>query len=236
MKRTTEGEIPFTAPMECLPVANLPDAPGWVYELKLDGFRGQAIRDKSGVHLPSRNGKDFSEKFPQVFAALKKALPIGTAVDGELVAFDEGGKPSFNAIQNADAHTNIVLFVFDILVNRWKDVKPMPLSERLTILKSAIVPSERVQVSATFPGPLSRFVAAVREMGGDGVVAKRLTSHYQPGKRTGAWVKRRPNIGQEFIIGGFTPGSHGIDALEVTRRSPHLQNCHSGGQNCSLST
>jgi DNA ligase D-like protein (predicted ligase) len=215
MTRKTHTDILFTPPMECLPVADLPDHPDWIYELKLDGFRGQAIRDNSGVHLLSKNGKEFSKKFPQVCAALREALPLGTAVDGELVAFDEAGHPSFNAIQNADAKTNIVFFVFDVLVNRWKDAKQLPLSERLTLLKSAIVQSERIQLSEHFSAPVSRFVAAVREMGGEGVVAKRLTPHYEPGKRSGAWSKKRLNIGQEFVIGGFTPGSHGIDALVV---------------------
>ena len=93
MTPTTDSEIPFTPPMECLPVASLPDASGWVYELKLDGFRKRGIRDKRGVHLLSRNGKDFSKKFPQVCAALKEALPLGTVVDGDLVAFDESGHP-----------------------------------------------------------------------------------------------------------------------------------------------
>ena len=110
MTRTDDRDIPFTPPMECLPVASLPDGSGWVYELKLDGYRAQAIRDKNGIDLFSRNGKDFSKKFPQVCAALKEALPLGTAVDGELVAFDESGHPSFNAIQNASAETNISIF------------------------------------------------------------------------------------------------------------------------------
>jgi bifunctional non-homologous end joining protein LigD len=201
--------------MECLPVASLPDGPGWVYELKFDGFGGQGIRDKRGVHLLSRNGKDFSRKFPQVCAALKEALPLGTAVDGELVAFDESGHPSFNAIQNASAETKMVFFVFEVLVNRWRDVMHLALSERLLLLQSAVVPSERVKLSEHFAGPVSRFVSAVRQMGGEGVVAKRLSSRYEPAKRTGAWSKKRPNIGQEFVIGGFTPGSHGIDALVV---------------------
>ena|ERR1017187_9393141 len=91
MTQTTHSEIPFTSPMECLTVAGLPDNPDWVYELKLDGFRGQGIRDKRGIHLLSKNGKDFSKRFPQVCAALKEALQLGTAVDGELVAFDETG-------------------------------------------------------------------------------------------------------------------------------------------------
>ena len=92
MTQTTHSEIPFTSPMECLTVAGLPDTPDWVYELKLDGFRGQGIRDKRGIHLLSKNGKDFSKRFPQVCAALKEALQLGTAVDGELVAFDETGQ------------------------------------------------------------------------------------------------------------------------------------------------
>jgi len=216
MTRTPDTDIPFTPPMEYLPINELPESLDWVYELKLDGFRAQGSRDKRGVHLFSKNGKDFSKKFPQVCAALKDALPQGTAVDGELVAFDESGHPSFNAIQNAGAATNIVFFVFDVLVNRWKDVTHLPLSERLPLLQSAVVPSERVQLSEQFAGPVSRFVAAVRELGGEGVVAKRLASHYEPGKRTGAWSKKRLNIGQEFVIGGFTPGSsHGVDALVV---------------------
>ena len=193
--------------MECLPVNDLPDGPGWVYELKLDGYRGQAIRDNRGVHLRSRNGKDFSRKYPGVFAALKEALPLGTAVDGELVAFDETGHLSFNSLQNANADTNVVFFVFDVLTDRWKDTKPLPLSERLSLLKTAITPSERVLLSEHFAGPASKFVAAVRRMGGEGVVAKRLSSRYEPGKRSGAWSKKRINMGQEFVIGGFTPGT-----------------------------
>jgi DNA ligase D-like protein (predicted ligase) len=215
MTQAYNREIPFTAPMECLPVDEPPDSADWVYELKLDGFRGQAIRDRDGVRLLSRNGKDFSKKFPQVFVALEKALPMGTAVDGELVGFDESGRPSFNAIQNANAKSNIVFFVFDVLVSRWREVKQLPLSERLTILKSAIKPSERVQLSEHFSGSVHQFVDGVRKIGGEGVVAKRLTSHYEPGKRTGAWSKKRLNIGQEFVIGGFTLGSNGIDALVV---------------------
>ena len=71
-------DISFTSPMECLPVSDLPDGRGCVYELKLDDYRGQAIRDKRGVHWFLRNGKDFSLKYPRVFAARNEALPLGT--------------------------------------------------------------------------------------------------------------------------------------------------------------
>jgi ATP-dependent DNA ligase len=156
-----------------------------------------------------------SNKFPQVFSALEKALPMGTAIDGELVAFDEEDKPSFKAIQNATGDSNVVFFVFDLLVNRWKDALHLPLGERQLLLEALITPSDRVQISEYFSGPVSRFITPVREMGGEGVVAKRLTSHYEPGKRTGVWAKKRLNAGQELVIGGFTPGSNGIDALVV---------------------
>ncbi|UWZ85163.1 non-homologous end-joining DNA ligase [Occallatibacter riparius] len=207
--------IPFTSPMECRQVNRLPDGPDWVYELKLDGYRAQAIRDDARVRLLSRNGNDFSRKFPQVFAALKEALPRRTAVDGELVAFDDTGRLSFNAMQNATAKTNVVFFVFDVLIHRGKDVTGLTLRERTLLLQSAFTASDRVQHSEQFDGPASRFVTAVRKMGGEGVVAKRLSSVYEAGRRSGAWAKLRLNMGQEFVIGGFTPGSNGIDALVV---------------------
>jgi ATP-dependent DNA ligase len=72
-----------------------------------------------------------------------------------------------------------------------------------------------VQLAAHFGGPLSRFLEGVKQIGGEGVVAKRLDSRYEPGRRSGSWSKMRINIGQEFVIGGFTPGSNGIDALVV---------------------
>lgn len=215
MKSSSHRDISFTPPMECLPVANLPDGPGWVYELKLDGYRGQAFRDHRGVHLLTRRGKDFSRKFARVFDAMKDSIPIGAAVDRELVAFEETGQLSFNALQNADADTNVVFFAFDILMHNWRDTKHLPLGERKALLAKAIRPSDRVQVSEHFGGPIGKFLKAVREMGGEGVVAKRLESHYEPGRRSGAWSKKRLNIGQEFVIRGFTPASNGVDALVV---------------------
>ena len=215
MTQGTKTELPFTPPMECLPVDRLPDGPGWVYELKLDGYRGQAIHDSRGIQLLSRNGKHFASKFPAVVGALRHSLHIGTALDGELVAFDENGQPSFNAMQNASTETNVVFFVFDVLFHGWHDLRQLPLSDRLALLELAFVHSARVQLSAHFPGPVDQFVSAVQKMGGEGVIAKRLTSRYEPEKRSGAWSKLRLNIGQEFVIGGFTVANHGVDALVV---------------------
>jgi ATP-dependent DNA ligase len=100
-----------------------------------------------------------------------KILPIPRVqVHGELVAFDQTGHLSFNSLQNADAETNVVFFAFDVLTYRWRDTKSLPLRERLSLLKNVIALSERVQLSEHFAGPVSKFVAAVRHMGGEGVV------------------------------------------------------------------
>lgn len=201
--------------MECLPVLKIPEGDAWTYELKLDGFRAQAIRDLRSVRLLSRNGKDFTKKYPVVVQELYAALEPDTALDGELVAFDDAGKMSFNALQNAKPETTVVFFAFDVLVSRGTDVKMLPLAERRDLLSRILTPSNRVQRSEHFCGALSKFVGAVKEIGGEGVVAKRLDSRYEPGRRSGSWSKMRLNIGQEFVIGGFTTGSNGVDALVV---------------------
>jgi ATP-dependent DNA ligase len=92
---------------------------------------------------------------------------------------------------------------------------PFPLIKRRALLEANLITSDLVQCSEHFSGSLSRFVLAVQKIGGEGVVAKRVSSHYEPGKRSGAWRKKRITIGQEFVIGGFTPGAHGVDALVV---------------------
>ena len=215
MPRTSDTAIPFTPPMECLPVAKVPEGDSWVYELKLDGYRAQVIRDLNGVRLLSRNAKDLTRKYPLVSRDLFDAIGPDTAVDGELVAFDDEGKLSFNALQNAVSGTHVVFFAFDILVSAGKDVKPCPLGDRKALLRSTFKSNDRAQLSEHFNGSLAKFLKGVKQIGGEGVVAKRLDRPYEPGRRSGAWSKMRINIGQEFVIGGFTPGSNGIDALIV---------------------
>jgi DNA ligase D-like protein (predicted ligase) len=207
--------LPFTEPMECLPVQKLAEGDGWIYELKLDGYRAQGIYDSGEVRLLSKNGKDLSKKFPLVTSALHDALYEGTVIDGELVATDVEGRPSFNALQNATPHTPVAFYAFDILTHRGQDLKNLPLRDRLSILDSSVVPSSHALLCDHFPGPADNFVAAVKRLGGEGVVAKRLDSRYEPGKRSGAWQKMRLNLGQEFVIGGFTPGGHGFDAVII---------------------
>ena len=113
----------FIEPMLLLRTDKLPDEPArWSYQLKLDGYRAVAFKTGARVHLRSRNDNDFSARYPSVVRGLAK-MPDDTVIDGELVALDEEGKPSFNALQNYDATaTTIVYYVFDVMVFKSRDV------------------------------------------------------------------------------------------------------------------
>ena len=178
-------------------------------------IRTQVGRISGPGELLSRRGKDLTKKYPLVARGLLDAIKVGSALDGELVAFDDEGRLSFNALQNAGSGTHVVFFAFDVLVSEGKDIKALPLLKRKDLLKSILNPSDHVHLAAHFGGPLSRFLEGVKQVGGEGVLAKRLDSRYEPGRRSGSWSKMRINIGQEFVIGGFTPGNNGIDALIV---------------------
>src|SRR4051794_25771045 len=102
------------------PTSRLPEGAAWTYELKLDGYRALAIKTGSQVHLRSRNNKDFNGRYPRIAQALA-ALPDSTVIDGEVVALDDAGRPSFNALQNFGSAASIFYFVFDVLVLAGRD-------------------------------------------------------------------------------------------------------------------
>jgi DNA ligase D-like protein (predicted ligase) len=205
----------FIEPMECLAVSKLPEGTDWVYEIKLDGYRAEAIRTSKGVSFLSRNGKSLSKKFPYIVDALKE-LPLDTVIDGELVALDAAGRPEFNRLQNyTGTAEHIRYFVFDVIVLKGRDLTRLPFNERRTLLAQLSFTSPRIGISEFLSVSADAMLAAVKEQGLEGVVAKRKGSLYEAGKRSGAWVKRRVNAGQEFVIGGYTPGSNGIDAIVV---------------------
>src|SRR5688572_12039408 len=106
----------FIDPMLLLRTDSLPSGEQWLYELKLDGYRAVAFKRNGAVHLRSRNDNDFNARYPDVVEALAK-LPDDTVIDGEVVAFDQEGRPSFNALQNyGSAPGPVVYYVFDVLV------------------------------------------------------------------------------------------------------------------------
>jgi DNA ligase D-like protein (predicted ligase) len=205
----------FIEPMLLLRSSELPEGPAWVYELKLDGYRAIAFKSGKRIHLRSRNDKDFNSSYPAVTQALL-ALPDETVIDGEVVALDEAGRPSFNLLQNYGSSTvPIVYYVFDLMVLGARDVMREPLQSRRALLESKVLPNlvEPVRYSPILPGTLADLVQSVKAQRLEGLVAKRRTSVYEPGQRSGAWLKMRVNRGQEFVIGGYTVGGAAFDAL-----------------------
>ncbi len=205
----------FIEPMLLLRTDSLPDGEQWLYELKLDGYRTIAFKRDGVVHLRSRNDNDFSRRYPGVVKALAK-MPDDTVVDGEVVAFDDDGRPSFNALQHyGSAAAPVVYFVFDVMVLAGRDVMREPLEKRRRLLERKVLPRlpEPVRYAASLDAALPVLVQSVKAQGFEGLVAKRRNSVYEPGLRTGAWMKMRVNRGQEFVIGGYTRGTKMFDAL-----------------------
>jgi bifunctional non-homologous end joining protein LigD len=209
----------FIPPMLLLKTEELPDdGSRWLYELKLDGYRAIAFKTGAQVHLRSRNDNDFARRYAAVVRGLK-SLPAETVVDGEIVAFDEEGRPSFNLLQNYDGagDTPLGYFVFDVLVLDGRDLTREPLTTRQALLEQKVLPhlAEPVRYVAPLEGTLQTLVHSVKAHGFEGLVAKRRDSRYESGERSGAWRKMRVNRGQEFVIGGYTPGTRSFDALVI---------------------
>jgi ATP-dependent DNA ligase len=205
----------FIQPMECLSVSQLPKGSQWIWEIKLDGYRAVAV--KSGaVTLYSRNGKSLNRRFPYIVEPLR-TLPDGTVLDGEIVALDDDGRPVFNLLQNFTGEAaRIRYFVFDLLCYKYRDLTGLPLRERRKLLGSLVkLDGGRIRLSEYVEASADQMLAAVREQRLEGVIGKRKDSVYEPGQRSGAWVKQRVNLGREFVIGGYTPGLHGVDAIIV---------------------
>jgi len=192
----------------------LPQGEHWLYELKIDGYRSIAFKSGAAVHLRSRNNKDFSGAYPQIIRALA-SLPDETVIDGEIVALDDAGRPSFNALQNlASKNAPLFYYIFDVMVLEGRDLTREPLVRRRRLLEERILPrlSEPIKYSSGLDAELSDLISSVKKLGFEGLVSKRKDSRYESGLRTGAWRKMRVNAGQEFVIGGYTVGNP-FDAL-----------------------
>jgi bifunctional non-homologous end joining protein LigD len=215
---TTPSSAAFIEPMLLLKTDTLPDDGGaWLYQIKLDGFRSIAFKAGGALYLRSRNDNDFSRRYPDVVKGLVR-LPDDTVIDGEIVAFDDEGRPSFTALQNYGAGTGpVVYYVFDLMMLGGKSVMHEPLEKRQALLEQNVLPklAEPVRYAGTLDAPLPVLIESVKAQRLEGLVAKRRSSRYEPGLRSGAWMKMRINHGQEFVIGGYTQGSHSFDALIV---------------------
>ncbi len=212
-----KAKAAFIEPMLLLRTEKLPEGADWLVELKLDGYRALAIKSGGNVHLRSRNNNDFNARYPGIVKALVP-MPDDTVIDGEVVALDADGRPSFNTLQNyGSAGAPLHFFIFDLLILKGKDVMGEPLTKRRELIEKHIVPklSDPIRYSPILVGSLKDLVHSVKVQGLEGLVAKRRDSKYEPGLRSGSWMKMRVNAGQELVIGGYTPSAKNFDALVI---------------------
>ena len=219
MAKRGAGEVrkaDFIEAMECLPVTKIPDGPEWTYEIKLDGYRLQAVKCKGKVTLYSRRKNILNGKFDYVAESFP-VPPDETVIDSGTGRTRPRWKAKF---QNAP-ELPVVRSSHHLLCIRHPDpqgTKPdmsRPLAERRSILARLIQPSDHVGLSEVSDQTATQMLKFVKSHGLEGVVAKRADSVYQPGLRTGLWSKHRINLGQEFVIGGYILSHLGLDSIVI---------------------
>jgi len=189
--------------------------PAWLFEIKYDGVRVLAARDGERVELYGRAGQVFTARYPEVVTALR-ALPLQRFVlDGEVVALDEQGRPSFQRLQNrmhltrpadverARSTVPVSAIFFDALALDGRDLRETPLAERKTCLALAVPARGVIHYGAHVEGRGEAFYEAAAEQRLEGIIAKRADSRYVGG-RTRDWLKIKCHLRQEFVIGGWT--------------------------------
>jgi bifunctional non-homologous end joining protein LigD len=209
-----ENVVPMLARLSKLPR----DDDGWGVEIKWDGVRAIAYCRPGRVELQTRNLNDVSSQYPEV-KRISRALGAHDAVlDGEIVAFDENGRPSFERLQQRIHNTDenvvrrrmkthpVVYVAFDLLYLDGRDLTAEPYERRRKLLEGLELSGESWQTPGHSVGHAKELLAASKEQGLEGVMLKRLDSAYAPGKRTGAWLKVKNVSRQEFVVGGWTPG------------------------------
>ena len=207
----------FIPPMLAKLVKALPEGPQWEYELKLDGYRLEAVKDGERVQLYSRRGNDFTKKFAKIATAVSRTKADSFVLDGEAVAVDSQGKPSFQMLQNRaslPSGWSLVYYAFDLLFLNGKDLKDQPLRERRALLEKLLAKSG-VLFSQSLPGTLNQIMQAVKQHGLEGIIAKRLDSKYKPDQRGDGWLKLPLKPSQEFVIGAYRLDGKRLELLLV---------------------
>ena len=211
------AKLRFIEPMYARLITKLPEGSEWQYEIKLDGYRCLAGRDNRRVILWSRRENLFTSQFPHIARALEY-LQSDTLVDGEIIAIDPGGRVSLNLLQNSRSKASAIqYYVFDLLMYRGKSLLRLPLHERRRLLaqvSKGFGLETPIRLSEAIKATPQKLVPAAKELGLEGIIAKRKDSCYEAGKRTGAWLKFKISRSQPFVIGGYTPGNP-LDAIIV---------------------
>ena len=210
----TLADLPSARPRFIEPMkAKLADAPpthgDLLYELKFDGFRAILVKNDKKVSLFSRNEKLLDSRFPEILEAVKN-LPVRECVaDGEIVALDEQGRSSFQLLQALEMEgrkSPLRYYLFDVLQLNGKSLLQLPLVQRKELLaRICETVTEPIRYSGELGGDVNALLRRVQKLGLEGLIAKQRHSVYEPGRRSGAWLKLKCVNEQEFVIGGYTP-------------------------------
>lgn len=202
-------------PMLATAAAELPRGQDWSYEVKWDGYRALAVKATKGTQLISRNQKNLTADYPAIAKAVDGLASSNAVLDGEIVALDGDGRPSFQALQHRRTSAlALVYYAFDVLEVDGVSLLRAPLDERRRRLKT-LIRGSRVLLSDTLPGSPEHIEAEIRKLRLEGVVAKRRDSIYVPGERSDAWVKVKFSPRQEFVVGGYKPNASHFDSILV---------------------
>jgi DNA ligase D-like protein (predicted ligase) len=196
----------YITPMLCKSQDEPFDGAEWIFEIKWDGYRAVAHTGKA-QKLYSRNGLSFEHDYPGIWTALKQ-FKTSAIMDGEIVALDNKGRPSFQLLQQykTDPSIDLIYYVFDLLSLNGKDLTSLPLLERKQMLQTMLGKYKHpyIRYSDHIETKGKQFFRMLGKKGLEGMIAKRETSHYVTGKRTGDWLKIKHVLGQEVVIAGFT--------------------------------
>jgi bifunctional non-homologous end joining protein LigD len=205
-----QKEPGFVVPMKARLVEKPPGESGWLFEIKWDGIRAIGIKKNGFVRLYSRAAREITRDFPKIAAALKDLPVSDLVVDGEIVALDQKGRPSFQLLQNIkratpDEPAVICYYLFDLLNLQRHDLRRRPLVERKKVLEEFLrQSSDPLRYSAGLKGNPKRLLEEAGHNRLEGLMAKREDSPYEPGQRSGLWKKIKCVNEQEFVIGGYT--------------------------------
>ncbi len=197
-------------PMLATISTRVPEGGDWAYEIKWDGFRGICFLSGGKLRVVSRNARDFNRNFPELETIAKNISAETAIVDGEIVAFDSTGRPSFSLMQQRTGiattkerkHTPVKLIAFDLLYLNGYDLRDVTLSDRQRLLREVVKPGEHISVSEVFSGTGKSILDAAKAHGLEGVLAKKSDSRYESG-RSNCWMKVKFSTEQEFVICGF---------------------------------
>jgi bifunctional non-homologous end joining protein LigD len=206
-------------PMLATLVPEVPLGDGWAYEMKWDGVRAFVLVRGGSVRVRSRNGRDVTAGYPELDALADTLGDTEVLLDGELVALDDLGRPDFQLLQrrmhvrDASALRTLVhevpvaLMIFDLL---WTDDRlriDLPYTERRRELEALALRGPRWQTPPASTGDGNAALATSRDLDLEGIVAKRLDSRYESGRRSASWRKIKHSRRQEFVVAGYTEGS-----------------------------